>query len=162
MTDDEVHGSVVRWVRAKTKQKTIKAYQSGKMPEGRYCMVNLTGALNVREQPIDTEYVEDAGNVSAAAVLEREWRFSVHAYGEAPTDTLRPILAAMHVSQALEPQYPTLLMHEASQIRHVPDWINNAWQPRAQMDLIVRGIVRDTVGVVDVIETYSIEINRAE
>lgn len=162
MTDDEVHSAVVRWVRAKTGQTTIKSHQSGAMPSGKYCMVNMTGAVDVREHPADIKYTESSGNVTAAPLLEREWRFSVHAYGATPTDTLRPILAAMHIKQAMEPEYPAILMHEASQIRHVPDWINNAWQPRAQMDLVVRGIVRDTVGVVDVIENYSFEINRAE
>ncbi len=161
MTDDEVHSAIVRWVKAKTGQITIKSHQSGPMPTGKYCMVNMTGAVDVREHQITTEYAETAGQVSAAPVMEREWRFSVHAYGATPTDTLRPILSALQISQAMEPAYPSLIMHEASQIRHVPDWINNAWQPRAQMDLIVRGITRDAHNI-DVIEQYSFDIGRTD
>lgn len=169
MTNDEVHSAVVRWVKAKTGATTIKAHQSGPTPALPYVMVNDTGTAEVRRWHQKTEYTEtDAENsagekiVTAAPVIEMEWRFSVHAYGPSPTDRLRPIVSAMKVPQAMEPLMPGLHIHEVSAIRDVPDWIENAWQPRAQMDLIVRGIIRDSVGPVDVIDEYSFDIAEAE
>ncbi|UNK39381.1 hypothetical protein MNR02_06650 [Shinella sp. H4-D48] len=169
MTNDDVHSAVVRWIKAKTGVIAIKAHQSGRTPALPYVMVNDTGTAEVRRWHQQTEYTEtDAENsagekiVTAAPVIEMEWRFSVHAYGPSPTDRLRPIVSAVKVSQAMEPLMPGLHVHEVSAIRDVPDWINNAWQPRAQMDIIVRGIIRDSVGEVDVIDEYSFEIARAE
>jgi hypothetical protein len=60
----------------------------------------------------------------------------------------------------MEPLMPSLVIHEVSQIRNVPEWINNAWQPRSQMDVFVHGLTKDGF-VVDVIEQTSFETTRA-
>lgn len=175
MTNDEVHSAVVRWIKAKTGVTTIKAHQSGPAPALPYVMVNDTGTAEVRRWHQSIEYTEtiippdedeedgeEEKIVTAAPVIEMEWRFSVHSFGSSPTDRLRPIVSAVKVPQAMEPLMPGLHVHEVSAIRDVPDWIENAWQPRAQMDIIVRGIIRDSVGAVDVIDEYSFDIAEAE
>ncbi|CAN7389484.1 phage neck terminator protein [Neorhizobium sp. LjRoot104] len=161
MTNDEVWSAVVRWVRAKTGKTTIKSHEGGPAPTGQYVVVNFTGSTELHNRPMDIEYAGTT-TITATPVIEMEWRFSVHAYGADPTDILRPVVSAHKLSQVMEPLFPALTVHEISQIRNVPDWINNAWQPRAQMDLIVHGIIRDSVGEVDAIEEYGIEIVRAE
>lgn len=166
ITNDQVHNAVLNWIKAKTSNTTtIKAHQSGPAPALPYIMVNMTGAVEVRQHEAVIEYTdtgtpnsEGESVITAAPVIEMEWRFSVHSYGTAPTDRLRPILSAMKLPQAMEPLMPGLHVHEVSQIRNVPDWINNAWQPRGQMDLFVRGIIRDS-HVVDVIDEYSLDIS---
>lgn len=167
MTNDQVHTAVNQWIRSKTGNGTIiKAHQGGTAPTGNYIMTNFLGAVEVRQREITIDYTEtDQENsegeliVTAAPVIEMEWRFSVHAYGTSPTDRLRPIVSAMKMLQPMEALGAQgLHVHEISQIRNVPDWINNAWQPRAQMDLFVRGIIRDSVGTVDVIDEYSLDI----
>lgn len=170
MTNDQVHTALNQWIRSKTGNGTIiKAHQGGTAPTGNYIMTNFLGSDPVRRHEIKIEFTEtDQENsegeliVTAAPVIEMEWRFSVHAYGTSPTDRLRPIVSAMKMLQPMEPLVPGLHIHEISQIRNVPDWVNNAWQPRAQMDLFVRGIIRDSVGAVDVIDEYSLDIARAE
>ena len=172
LTNDQVHSAVVQWIKAKTgNTTTIKAHQSGTAPALPYIMVNMTGAVEVRQHHALVEFTDtgvdnDQGEniITAAPVIEMEWRFSVHSYGTAPTDRLRPILSAMKMLQPMETPLGIqgLHVHEASQIRNVPDFINNAWQPRGQMDLIVRGIIRDSVGTVDVIDEYSFDIAQAE
>lgn len=167
MTNDEVWSAVVRWISATTDgATTIKAHQSGKRPAQPYIMVNFTGMIEVRRWHQEIEYTEtdDVNSegekiVEAAPVIEMEWRFSVHGYGPAPTDLLRPIVSAIKMQQSMEPLQPGLIVHEISQIRHVPDWINNAWEQRAQMDFVVRGIIRDSV-IVDVIDEYEVDIAR--
>lgn len=159
MTDDDVHSAVVRWLAALLSVRVIKDRQGGKRPAEPYVMVNFTGSAEVREHPQIIEYVEALGieTVTATPVVEVEWRFSVHAYGAQPTGVLRPVRSAVHLAQRQEPLLPALVIHEVSQIRSVPDWVNNAWEPRAQMDVFVRGLTRDGF-VIDTIETASIDV----
>ena len=161
MTNDEVHGALVRWIASLTDLKTIRAYQGKKTPPLPYIMVNFLGQAKVRQHPQTVEYVGDGEDpVTGVPVIEVEWRFSVHAYGDEPTDILRPIVSGVQLSQVMEPLLPALVIHEVSQIRNVPDFINNAWQPRAQMDMFLRGIIRDGHGI-DVIEQAQLEYRRA-
>jgi len=168
MTDDQVHSALVRWVKTVTGVTTIMSHQGGKDPSLPYVMINRTGSIEVRQHEQSTEYA-DTGipngqgktKIKASPVIEVEWRFSVHAYGSVPTDILRPIVSASKLSQVMEPMLPSLVIHEISQIRNVPDWINNAWEPRAQMDLMVRGLTRDGF-IVDTIDERSFDIARAE
>lgn len=170
MTNDQVHTALNQWIRSKTGNGTIiKSHQGGTAPALPYIMTNFTGSAEVRRHNITVEFTdtgvpnsEGENIITAAPVIEMEWRFSVHAYGTSPTDRLRPIVSAMKMLQPMEPLVPGLHVHEISQIRNVPDWINNAWQPRAQMDLFVRGIIRDSVGTVDVIDEYSLDIAQAD
>lgn len=167
MTEDEVHSAMVRWMTTITGRKIIKAHESGKAPPLPYIMVNFTGLFQVHEHPQDVEYTvgidppgPNLAPITAAPVLEVEWRFSVHAYGPAPTSLLRPIVSASKLAQVMEPLMPGLVIHEISQIRNVPDWVNEGWQPRAQMDVFVRGLTKDGF-VIDVIEETTFEIDRA-
>lgn len=170
MKNDEVHSALVRWVQAKTGAKTIKAHQSGPTPALPYVMVNDIGAAEVRRWHQKAEFTETTEEnsegkkiITAAVVIEMEWRFSVHSYGPSPTDRLRPIISAVKMAEPMESLgVQGLHVHEVSAIRDVPDWIKNGWQPRAQMDLMVRGIIRDSVGEVDVVDEYSFDIERAE
>lgn len=156
MTDDQVVTALVEWLAALTGVTVIRAHESGDAPPAPYVAVNLTGTVEVREHAAEIEYADVAADVVARPVIETEWRFSVHAYGgESPTDILRPIRSAVQLAQRLEPMMPTLVIHEVSQIRDVPDWINNAWRPRAQIDIFVRGLTRDGF-TIDVIEETSV------
>lgn len=166
-TNAQVWSAVVRWVEGLTSVNTIKAHQGGKAPALPYIMVNMTGMFEVREHAQEIAYSEgsdppgpDLPLITATPVIEAEWRFSVHAYGPSPTDTLRPVVSAVKLAQMQEPLMPGLIIHEISQIRNVPDWINEQWQPRAQMDINVRGLIKDG-HVIDVIEEAPLDIDRA-
>jgi hypothetical protein len=166
MTDDQVTSALVRWIAAITGKTVIKSHQGGDDPALPYIMVNRTGTAEVRKWSQETFYTElesenSAGlkEIKAAPVVEVEFRFSVHAYGASPTDALRPIRTAFHLNQMNEPLMPGLIPHEISQIRDVPDWINNHWEPRAQMDVFLRGLVKDGF-VIDTIEEYSFDFIR--
>lgn len=160
MRDSEVHSAVVRWLASITDVTVIKTHESGPVPAEPYLAVNLLTTAEVRENPQFDAFTDEGDEVTAAPQIETEWRFSLHAYGSAPSDILRPIRAAAHLAQKNEPLMPGIMVHETSMIRNVPDWINNAWRSRAQMDFAVRGIVTDGF-VVDVIETYSLGFERA-
>ncbi|MBY5682645.1 hypothetical protein HFO32_10800 [Rhizobium leguminosarum] len=164
MTNDEVWSAVVRWIASVTGTLVIRSHEGTKVPALPYVMANFTGMAQVRAHEQLIEYTatgqttpEDKPEISATPVIEAEWRFSVHAYGSEPTGVLRPIASAWKVSQIMEPMFPALVIHDVSQIRNVPDWINNRWEPRAQLDLIVRGLTRDGF-IVDTIDETSFDI----
>ena len=161
MTDDEVHSALVRWLAALTALRVIKAHESGPAPAGAYIAVNMTTTRQVRQFAQDLDLSEDtAGDVAASPVIEVEWQFSCHAYGPHPTGVFRPVRAAVQIGQAQEPLLPNLVVHECSHVRNVPDWLNERWEPRAQMDIFVRGLTRDGGFAVDVIEEGSFDIER--
>lgn len=155
MKDTEIQSALVRWLAGITGKTAIKAHQEGAAPALPYLMVNLLTVSEVRGNAQFDDWDEDAaGEVTAAPQIETEWHFSIHAYGSSPTDILRPVRAAAQLAQMNEPLMPGLVVHELSMIRNVPDIVNTKWQPRAQMDLFLRGIVQDGF-VVDVIEHFS-------
>lgn len=161
MTDDEIIGKVVEWLATVTGRVVIQAYQSGPRPSMPYIMVNLTGTAKVRDQVQDIDYVDlDTENseglleVKASPVIETEWQFSIHGFGATgaiSTDLLRPIHSAIELTQIMEPLWPTLVVHRTSQTRNVPEYVNEVWEPRAQLDMMLRGLTRDGF-VIDPIE----------
>lgn len=162
MTDDAVWSAVIRWIALHAGCTVIRSHEGGRRPAKPYVMVNFTTSREVRENPQRIEWAEDTAEdeVTATPVIETEWQFSIHAYGNTPSDILRPIRSVAHLPQPNEPLMPSLAVHEVSAIRHVPDYINEAWEPRAQMDLFVHGLTRDGV-LVDVIEDVSFDIQPA-
>lgn len=189
MTNDAVIDAVAKWIASRTNLVTIRAHEGGKSPPLPYVMVSFLGMDDVRQHEQDVEYFDEYGDqliltadstlvtadndtatadqvseyeAEAVPVVETEWRFSIHAYGsDDVTGLLRPVRAAARLSQAMEPMFPFLVVHRISQVRNVPDWINNQWQPRAQMDFYVRGMIRDGM-LIDVIEQASFIHIRAE
>lgn len=154
MTDNEVHSALVKWLAELTSATVIKAYQAREVPLP-YVMVNLTTVREVRRHEQEIKY-EGTTEVIAKPVIETEWMFSVNVYGPSPTDVLRPLRAAAVLAQVNEPLMPLLNVHEVSQIRHVPEYVNEKWEPRAQMDMFLRGLVKDGYEI-DVIEQYSFD-----
>ena len=164
MTDDEIHSAIVRWLAGIIGKQVIKDHQSGPRPALPCVMVNLLGTSEVREHAQTIEYQDgvvsgsDPAPVTATPVIETEWHFSVHAYGDKPTGILRPVRSAIQLAQKIEPLMPSLVVFDVSRVRNVPEWINERWEPRAKMDLFVRGLTRDGF-VIDVIEEAPVTIS---
>lgn len=162
MTDDEIAMKVADWLMAITGLLFIIGDQSGDMPALPYGVVRLLSTVAVREQPQGFDFEDTAPDeVTTTVFLENEWFFSVHIYGENPTEPLRKVLLAHHVNQVTEPLAPDLVIHEVSRIRNIPEYIGEKMEPRAQMDFIVRGVISDGFSI-DVVEEYSIDIDRME
>lgn len=149
MTDKEVHDAVVIWIKSITGVVTIKAHGGGPRPDLPYCMVNMTGIAEDKTNAatIEFEELEDLNpegekEVKATPIMKIEWRFQIFAYGESPTDILRPIRSAFQLTQKTEELLPYRI-HELGRINDVPEWVENAWEQRAEMDLFVHGLTRD-------------------
>jgi hypothetical protein len=167
MTEAEVHTALVRWVAGITAVPAIKAHSDARRPAKPYVMVNRMLSGPVHEHRIDDEFtVANAGlateTISQHPVRDWYWRFSLHAYAnQAPDSLLRKVHVAFDVPthHLLSVHLHPLHIHEVSAIRHVPDVVENAVENRANMDIELRGIVRDGL-VIDVIEQTSFTASR--
>jgi hypothetical protein len=154
MTDDDVWSNFNVWIARITGLTSIRVWQSGDMPDRPYMVTNLTGSRQVRDwhQDLIGEEDEESGRVLVAPIIEMEWNFSVNCYGETPMNVLRPIYAASKLTQVEEPNFPGLVIHQCSQIRNLSEWHDHDWEPRAQMDVDLRGLTADG-HLIDTIET---------
>lgn len=160
MKDSEAHSAIVQWLTKTTGIQWIKGQQSGTQPPEPYGMVNLTGTNEVRTHPRGQETITKDGDIYMIMTIEIEWRFSCHVYGDDASSTLRLAQAATHIIQGDGALPPALITHETSQIRDLPDYINEAWQKHAQMDLIVRGLTHSQPIAIDVVETFKFNLGR--
>lgn len=159
VTDKEIHDALIMWLRGATSLLFIKDRQSGELPLLPYGMATMTGVVEVRTHPQDLIYERLEIGSSVCPVIETEWRFSLHVFGDDPTTVMRKLRSHFHIKQANEPLIPNLIIHEFSQIRNVPEFVNNNWEQRAQLDLFLRGLTRDGV-LVDTIEQVNISTGR--
>lgn len=150
MTNKDVHEALIKWIASLTGLLVIKTNQSGERPEKPYITVNMTAVASVRVHPTDYG-IDDGEAATISPLMVTEWRFQVQAYGDEPSDILRQLKSAQWLRQITEPLEP-LVIHEMGRINDVPEWINEAWEPRANMDLFLHGTTRDGF-VVDLIET---------
>lgn len=168
MTDEQVHSLFVQWINAEVGVKAIKAHQDGDRPDTPYIMVNMTNVRDVREheqtiefEETDTLNSEGKNEIVATPVIETEWEFSVHAYGTNPTAPLRTIRSLSRLVDRQEPLSPNLILRHTGPINIVPEYVKNAWEPRAQMLVRIVGVVRDQGAVVDTIDTTSFDIQQS-
>lgn len=162
MKDSEVRDKFLKWLALVVAPVVvINARESGKRPATPYVMAELLSTVKVRENEQYTKYSEDepSERVLARPINEMEWHFSVFGYGGEPSDVLRPLLSAAQLAQVNEPMMPGVIVHRMSLIRQVPEWVNAVWEPRAQMDVYLRGLTDDG-HLIDTIETYEFDFNR--
>lgn len=162
MNDDIAHSALTRWLSSTTGKLFIQAYQSVERPALPYGEVRFLGSAAVRQNVQDFDWTDVDGQASVAPIIEVEWRFSVHFYtedGERPSDVLQIVRSAAEVDQIREPLIPQLTLHQLSQVRNIPEWIDESWEPRAQMDIMLRGLTRNKFDV-DVIEEYTFDFER--
>lgn len=158
MTDDEVYTALTDWLTTVCGVTVIRTHQGGDAPALPYVAVNMPTIREVFQHERETVYFdtgvpnsEGENQIRASPIIETEWFFSVFAYGANPTDVLRPIKSAAKLPQMNEPLMPALSLHDISQVRYLPELINKEWEPRAQVDIFLRGLTKDGF-IVDVID----------
>lgn len=157
MTDPQILATLVRWVASITGVTVIQAHQSGQRPATPYVMVDLT---DVAQTGVHTPHVDFAETdndnaagekiVTGVPALPLEWRFQVHSYGENATNVLRPLASVVHLPQLTEQLRP-LIVFDVGRISDIPEWVNNEWEPRAVVQINLRGFASDafTIDVID-------------
>ena len=116
-------------------------------------MSNLMNTSPVRDHEADREFTRLEEGIKIRPIIETEWSFSLHAYGETPTDVLRPIRSYSMINGMNRVGAAGLVIHSLSIIRNIPEQQNEDWKPRAQIDMNVRGLVKDGI-VIENIEEH--------
>src|SRR6185369_12260523 len=138
MTDDEIWSAVVQWIAGITGVPTIRSRAGGPEPAARYIAVNFLGSIAVRDHEQTITYTDalvtlpgdDFPLVTAAPIIETEWRFSVHGYGSDASSLLNPIKSAARITQASEPLEPEFALFVEGDVKVLPEIINAVWQDR--------------------------------
>lgn len=166
MTDKDVHEAVVRWLHAVTGIVTIKAYQGIDRPANPYMMVNMLNIREVREHHAGEEYKElttlnSQGNneIEVTPVVETEWEFSIHSYGDEPTAPLRALRSRARIEGCQQELDHPLSIFSFGTINHVPEKINKEWEERAHCLIQIRGYTRDGF-LIDVIDQAPVNVTR--
>ena len=165
----DVHDAVTRFIKDATGVLTIQAYQDEARPARPYFMVNLINLYELREHHVDMEYREsDSLNsegqreVFAAPVIETEWEFSIHYFGNelsamAEFRKLRSLAKIPGPNQNLG---RLITLYDIDRrIVHVPEFINKRWEPRSNTKISIRGYTRDEV-LIDVIDKAPFNLNK--
>jgi len=160
MTNDEVHDELNRWLTQTLGVQAIKDRQGIDRPALPYVMSSLASLGQVQAHVRDVLYRnlpppdgEARSPVEATPLLELEWVFLVFAYGDGCDSILRRLKSARHLAQVQEPLMPKLTIHEVGNVNLIPEFLGNRWEPRAQANVVLRGIADDGF-VIDVIEEY--------
>lgn len=161
MTFDEVQDQLVQWLVSTTGFTTIAARQGIARPELPYLMVEKQTSEELTQRPNDVEYVtltsqnsEGFDEVQATPKIEIEWTFFVYSYGESGDIPLQRVKMAAHLSQIQEPLSPVLNIHETGVLNNIPEFVDQQWEPRFQINIMIRGVSSDDF-VIDTIESHT-------
>ena len=108
----------------------------------------------VAYQELDTTNIAGKNEIKATPLFDMEWGFSVFSYGEFSDVSLQRVKAVAHLSQIQEPMMPVLNIHETGVLNNIPEFVDQAWEPRFQMNVMIHG-VSEIGSVIDTIETHT-------
>lgn len=167
MTDDEVQTALVRWLAQVTGVTVIKAHQGIDRPGLPYLTVEMSSVDELTQNPEQIHYTtlqtlntEGLPEIEATPAIELEWVVFIFSFGESGSSALRKVKQAVHLKQSQMPLMPNLNIHETGVINSVPEFVDQAWEPRSQMNIMVRGVSSGGF-VIDTIEDFeTFVINR--
>lgn len=162
MNNSEVHIKLNEWLDDLLGIRVIQDRQQADRPPKPYGMTDLSNWRNVHDNVDDIEYVttdnlnsEGLPEVVATPEIEIEWVFLFFIYGAQGENLVRRLQSAVHLTQLQEPMRPDLIIHEVSGANSLPELVGEDWEPRTQVNIVVRGKSSDGF-VVDVIEEHNI------
>lgn len=160
MTNNDVHEQLIEWLGSLLGIVVIKDRQQADRPALPYGMVDLANWRNLHDNVDDIEYLttetpnsEGKLEVKATPDLEIEWVFLFFVYGAQGENLVRRLQSAVHLVQLQEPLRPALTVHEVSGGNSIPELVGEQWEPRTQVNIVVRGKSSDGF-IVDVIEEH--------
>lgn len=164
MTNNEVHEQLIEWLGDLLGIVVIKDRQQAARPALPYGMVDLANwntihdhVDDIRFETTTTPNSEGKLEVQATPDLELEWVFLFFVYGAQGENLVRRLQSAVHLTQLQEPLRPLLHIHEVSGGNSIPELVGENWEPRTQVNIVVRGKSSDGF-IVDVIEEHGFNI----
>lgn len=162
MTNEEVHEELIVWLHSLLGIVVIKDRQQAERPALPYGMVDLAswGDLDEHETQLRYEDVETAEGpvVRVTPEVPREWTFLFFTYGDAPDVYMNRLKSAVHLPQVQEALLAVgLVIHEVSTANSIPELVGERWEPRAQVNITVRGVSSESFDT-SVIEQHEFQI----
>lgn len=153
LTNDDVHGKLIEWLGSLLGIVVIMDRQQADRPAAPYGMVDLANWRELSDHVDDISYAAVDDTVVATPEIEIEWVFLFFIYGASGENLVRRLQSAVHMSQLQEPLRPVLTIHEVSAANSIPELVGEQWEPRTQVNIVVRGKSSDGF-VIDVIEEH--------
>jgi hypothetical protein len=164
LTNNDVHEKLIEWLSSLLGIVVIKDRQQAERPALSYGMVDLANWRNIHDHVDDVNYLttdtpnsEGELEVQATPELEMEWVFLFFVYGDQGENLVRRLQSAVHLTQLQEPLRPALVIHEVSGANSIPELVGEQWEPRTQVNIVVRGKSSDGF-IIDVIEEHGFNI----
>lgn len=156
MNSDERKSKVVSWLKGVTNLTTIKDRPGIARPPTPYLMVEDGPYTELSDNKADENYTESDAEVTVNPVIEFEQVYLVYAYGEIGKDVLERVKQAAYLPQILEPLRSVGLdVFETGAVNSIPEFIDQKWERRYQMNLSVRGVTGEGEGfAIDTIEQH--------
>lgn len=152
MTNLEVHERLIEWLTDLLGVTVIKDRQGKDRPSKPYGMVDLSNWRELQEHPRDIVY-SGTEIMTARPDIEMEWVFLFMIYGDGGDVLMRKLQSAVHLNQVQEPIRPALTIHEVSAANSIPELVGERWEPRTQVNIVVRGMSGEAFAI-DVIEEH--------
>ena len=108
----------------------------------------------MRYEELDSLNSEGLNEVKATPIIELEWLMLVFSFGEGQSGALRKVKQAAHLREIQEPLMPVLNIHETGVINSIPEFVDQRWEPRSQLNVMLRGVSSDGF-VIDTIEQHT-------
>lgn len=164
LTNNDVHEKVIEWLGDLLGITVIKDRQQADRPPLTYGMVDLANWRNIHDH-VDNIHYEQTGipneegklEIKATPELEIEWVFLFFIYGSQGENLVRRLQSAVHLSQIQEPLRPHLIVAEVGGANSIPELVGEKWEPRTQVNIVVRGKSSDGF-VIDTIEEHGFNI----
>jgi hypothetical protein len=156
LNNNEVHTRLNEWLVDLLGVTMIKDRQQADRPPKTYGMTDLANWRNIHDNVDDIAYAGEE-EVVATPIFEIEWTFLLFLYGAQGENLVRRLQSAVHLTQLQEPLRPDLIIHEVSAANSIPELVGEDWEPRTQVNIVVRGKSSDGF-VIDVIEEYDFNI----
>jgi hypothetical protein len=167
MTDDQVQEALIRWLASITGLTVIKADQGVNRPALPFLMVEKSLVDELSEHPeqirfdtLESLNTEGFPEVKATPIVELEWLMFVFSFGEGQSAALRKVKQAVYLRQLQESLGSGLNIHETGAINSVPELVNQVWEPRSQMNVMLRGVSDDGFVIDTIEETQPFDIER--
>lgn len=152
MNNSEVHTQLNEWLVDLLGITMIKDRQQVDRPAPTYGMTDLVNFRPLHDHVDNISYEGDV-DVTVTPEYEIEWMFLCFFYGAQGENLARRLHSAVRLTQLQEPLRPDLIVHEVSMANSIPELVGEKWEPRTQVNIVVRGKSSDSFAT-EVIEEH--------
>lgn len=141
--------------------EVILGFGGGARPALPYSTLHLTSARPVNR--LEQRHMYDDGtDASQEPGIEWEFVYQFDVYGDGAEDVFAKLEAARFVPTALQTMRPYTI-HETSGVRHLPEIVDNKYEERSNVDIVLRAVIHHDFAIdpIDEFEDPEVTVIRA-